>query len=747
MDHGFIPNLHVILLGDSQRAGAYLPYGKHLVRQLLASRQPYGKRVGRPGSGIMVEAWVSGEHRWVRITAEECGPFLMESGIVGLQNIGFLYSHLNDGLMHYSPQIRTYGADKRLLGKLNKLPGLASTVTPELQATPAMSAELDDEGNRDPSSEGALVMKKYCAATIPPSIFTGKLRLYFQAHYGKKLASWDFSPNTANQPPSLDWTTKKGGDDYTFQFHSSSTGIFTDSAKRHWLVQLGTKGSSATTDQANVFKMVAHPCAERMRPLLLDPDVSDDDKERIEAYILAASYPDPGFCVSKPVSIPINYSLGYGWHFNWSGTAADIVEIETISTGGSSYKHRSTHHRINIERHDEYVDDPTNTALENEDRRWSFDLEQVEQAEWKNSKWTEVIACPDWSEKKLVIFGALFGATYGSAAPVYCFYNRDELRVVRYTRSGGGANVTGSGTSSPVWFMGEYARGPGLTFPCAGYNNVGGHASSLDQREYPADDIVKSFECAGASIDATDASWSFWRVNRSSISYTSTGTRDDFYIADYASSDFNVGDPSVTTTAPGCYVSHTSDVVTVHGPAYGHEAVLNAEYNVTNITGDHAESSELLCVIPFGDAEAAYLWGAQSILENFTGSSGARTTSGFWGAVGIRRYVVSGQNYDAPTRTTGLSITGPNSYSDFTTVISQLGAHFISGNGVQTFDPGTATVTSAFFAGEPTTHVEQQFWTRTSAGLYRDTDGAGAALTGGYDVALNSKPYVFTGWA
>ena len=421
MDYGFIPNLHVILLGDSQRAGAYLPYGKQLVRQLLASRQPYGKHVGRPGTGVLVEAWASGEHRWVRITAEECGPFLMESGIVGLQNIGFLYIHLNDGLMHYNPQIRAYGADKKLLGKLNKLPGIASTPTPELQPTPAMSAELDGEGTRDPGSEALLAAKKYCAATIPPSIFTGKLRLYFQAHYGKKLAIWDFSPNLANQPPSLDWTTRKSGSDYTFQFHSSHTGIFTDSAKRHWLVQLGVKVSSATANQANVFRLVASPCMEKLRPLLLDPDVSADDKERIEAYILADSYPDPEFCVSKAVSIPLNHSLGYGWHFNWSGTAADIVEIETINTGGSNYKHRSTHRRINITSHDEYVDDPTNTALENEERRWTFDLEQVEQKEWKNFKWQHVIASPDWSVGQLEIFGALLGHALWRRRPALLF--------------------------------------------------------------------------------------------------------------------------------------------------------------------------------------------------------------------------------------------------------------------------------------------------------------------------------------
>lgn len=747
MDHGFIPNLHVILLGDSQRAGAYLPYGKHLVRQLLASRQPYGKRVGRPGSGIMVEAWVSGDHRWVRITAEECGPFLMESGIVGLQNIGFLYMHLNDGLMHYNPQIRTFGADNRLLGKLNKLPGLASTVTPELQATPAMSAELDDEGNRDPSSEGALVMKKYCAATIPPSIFTGKLRLYFQAQYGRKLASWDFSPNTANQPPSLDWTTRKDDSDYKFQFHSSHTGIFTDSAKRHWLVQLGVRGSSATTDQANVFKMVAHPCAERMRPLLLDPDVSADDKERIEAYILAASYPDPDFCVSKSVSIPLNHSLGYGWHFNWSGTAADIVGIETINTGGVTYKHRSTHYRINIERHDEYVDDPTNTALENEHRRWTFDLEQVEQKEWKNYKWQHVIASPDWAAGQLEIFGEPWGDRFGDGAPIYVFYTRDELQVVRYSCSGGGAvGAQRMAASTPAYFYGSFDWGELAGWPCTSIT-VGFEGGRTELRERAYAPVTAGFHAGAASVSASD---NLYTMITKEVSSKSRNYDEAWYGWNFFTDpiDGYVGRQEVSTSsAYGCALSYTpGDAVTVPGMQSQRLAIYSGvRYTGTSASGSHQESTQMLCVVPFGDAEAAYLWGRQYVAETLTGSTGVVDDNGSLNHIRVSQYTITGELVLEVGAQTDFTVSEP--YSMSTEEYVELGAHFISGNGVQTFDPNSATVVSAFFAGEPVTHVAQQFWTRTSAGLYRDTDGAGAALTGGYDTALNSKPYVFTGWA
>lgn len=753
MDHGFIPNLHVILLGDSQRAGAYLPYGKHLVRQLLASRQPYGKRVGRPGSGILVEAWVSGDHRWVRITAEECGPFLMESGIVGLQNIGFLYTHLNDGLMHYNPQIRTYGADKKLLGKLNKLPGLASTVTSELQATPAMSAELDEEGNRDPSSEATLGMKKYCAGTIPPSIFTGKLRLYFQAQYGRKLASWDFSPNTANQPPSLDWTTRKDAGDYTFQFHSSRTGIFTDSAKRHWLVQLGVKGSSATTDQANVFKMVAHPCAERLRPLLLDPDVSDDDKGRVEAYILAASYPDPDFCVSKSVSIPLNYSLGYGWHFNWSGTAADIVQIEAISTGGSSYKHRSTHYRINIARHDEYVDDPTNTAFENEERRWTFTLEQVEQKEWKNGKWFEVIAFPDWGVNQLEIFGTQYGAQFGDAAPIYCFYVRDDLKIVRYSQSGGGATVYNKIISEPslaYGALGWVTCSPPLSAPVV-LGLAGCKYGGLTRIGTP---VVTQFFVDDTAVTGGNETYSGVITEFSQKTRTNV---DGYYGAAYGTTDADVGDAEVQLTTLGtgaCQVSRwdysSSGHGTVHvGPG---DIALSSGITVTYTHKEYlyyyAQTTRLLCVIPFADSEAVYLYGNKHEVTTESGTTRQKMHSlgTLVKAVSLDgTEVATAYNYYGVEDAGAPLVLSTAAHEVGTDTNTQVGAYFVSGGGVQSFTP--VEVIASFFAGGPITHVAQTFWTRTSAGLYRDTDGAGVALTGGYDALLDSKPYVFTGWA
>lgn len=755
MDHGFIPNLHVILLGDSQRAGAYLPYGKQLVRQLLASRQPYGKRVVAPKEGVLVEAWISGEHRWVRITAGGCPQIFMDSGAVGLQNIGLHNPTLTgqDGTLHYNTALRAYVPEEKLLGAIRP-PSTGSDPSVELDASLAFAAAVGDEGNREEDSETALAYKKYCASRIPPSIFTGKLRFYFQAKYGSRLAEWKFAANTANAPPSLDWLTKLEGEDFTFQFHSAHTGIFTDARKRHWLVQLGVKGASATANMANVFLMKTTPCVEKLRAVLLDLAVSSEDKERVEAYILSQSAPDPAFCISKSVSIPLSASFGYGWHFNWSGTAADIVHVETISTGGSTYKHRSTHYRIGIQYNEAAVDDPSNTALENEDRRWSFSLEQVEQKEWKNYKWQHVIAHPDWSEQKLMIFGALLGARYGDGAPLYCYYNRDALKVVRYSCNGGGSTTYRSRSSTPAeayGVLGWVTCTPPVVDPTAlGLNGI------------TYGDYVRSGEpvVAGFSADGTDIVGSQEAYSGTIVAYSDkVRTYADFFYNEYApyAFDVDVGDAAAAPLVYGsgdCALTkwswtsggHTQAAI---GPGY-HEYTgwVQVEYNKTEYTRAFAETCRMLFVVPFGDAEAVYLWGDKQTTIQDSGTTYEQRLN-VQELVGIHKIggaeVAIAYNYYDPNDGGSPSTLDSYSYSADSDSVAQLGSKFLSGYGTQDFTP--SSVVSAFFAGEPATHVSQQFWTRTSAGLYRDTDGDGTNLTGGYDAALTDKPYVFTGWA
>lgn len=764
MDYGFIPNLHVVLLGDSQRAGAYLPYGKQLVRQLLASRQPYGKRVVSPEEGVLAEAWVSGDHRWVRITAGGCPPFFMESGIIGLQDIGLGNPGLfgNDGVVHYNTAIRAYSEDKRLLGTLSRPPALGSKPTVEKYATPAMKATLDDDGKRDENSETTLAYKKLCASRVPPSVFTGKLRLYFQAKYGTRLAGWQFSMNITNAPPSLDWRFGES-DNYpaggTFQFHSAHTGIYTDADKRHWLVQLGVKTSTATHGVANVFKLSASPCIEKLRALLLDPDVSEVDKERIEAYILADSYPDPDFCISKPITLPTNWSLGYGWHFNWDGDKADIVEIETLGSG-STTRHKSSHYRVNISRDATKVDDPTNTALENETRRWEFSLETVEVAEWKNYKWFNVIAYPDWSESKLQIFGDIDGDVFGDA-PIYCFYNRNDLKTLRFSASGGDTVLISRVESDPPYYVGVQGETPGhvTSYPCPSPGQTCGYEAGRGEiRRWSNTDFSVAFACGGQTVSGTESTYEYGFRTTSEKTRTGYGARysnTDVWIGTGVVSPRVSGRPdSINTQAPySCYLSQTNHYEDVTGYLIVQGIETTYSYTATSGTGTHTETVKLLAVVPFADAEAVYLWGQKNTRDVETGTARSmNATGGMWGGGHLQTTVyapvpagpeiwIENQN----TRSDLGSVVATSAHTKDELALTPLGAYVVCNSGAQVFDP--VSVVSAFFSGEPNTHVEQQFWTRSSAGLNKDIEGDGVLLTGGYDAALNNKPWVFSGWA
>ena len=742
---GFIPNLHITLLGDEIRAGTYVPYGKQLVRQLLLNDRYSNKRSISPADGVLVEAWVSGEHRWIRITVIGCKAIFMDSGVVDLHNIGWANPELTgmDGTLHYSTAIKSYVAQNQLLGKI-KPPSISCSPSIELRSTPAFAAELTETGARDPNSESLLAVKKAIVGRVPASIFTGKLRLYFQAHYGKKLADWKFQINSANQPPSLDLSMRtSSGDDVIFQFHSAHTGIVTDRLKRHWLVQFGIKGAYASADKVHLFLMRAPACVEQLRAKLLPSStLSDADKERVETYLLSQSYPDWDFCIPLACSIPANWNLGYGWHFNWDGNRADIVSIGTTYLGGVAYKHTSTHYRITIERNASYVDDPTNTELQNEARRWKATLETIETQDWKNSKWGQVIASPDWESGALAVFGQMWGDRYGTAAPIYCFYTRNDLKVVRFTHTGGTAGWDYMMSSSPAYFHGNYSYGSGQStiFACSG-TTIGFEGAQAEWRARAASPISTSFSVEGASVSSSEDGYSFKKVNISGKSLTGNNA---WYSWTYAPVGMNVSSGVQTVTSSsqyGCPLTF-SDIPTVHAAPGDFRASFSVElaYNATFTEATHVEASNKLVVIPFGDAEAAYIWGNKTHLDTGLTNTTSYLDNANTNHIRLVQCLQGGEWTAEVNAYTNFPGSGVTPYSNSSSSI--LGSYLVSNAGVMSDVP--MAVKADFFAGEPNTLVSEQFWTTTSAGTDASIKGSGVPLTDGY----NSNLYgTFIGWA
>lgn len=734
---GYVPNLHIVLDGENRaRAGAYVPFGVELVRKLIRQGR-YANSKTVAVDDAVITAKVVGEQRWLRIWVGGRCELYMESGIVHVGSIGPANPAFNDdGKLYLNPALEA-------MPELNGLLSLPLATEDEPKPVSGATAEsfkkktkTDDNGNVtvDQDSLSELQRKKLTVTTVPPSLFTGKTRLYVQSIYGRRLKHFKkWSANIAFQPPALRYSGRYKGEDYTVDI-STNAGIFTTEDYNYFLLQV----MGGSNQYVTVRKLVAESvCVDRARAYLVanKDELTEEKKTALEAYILSGSYPSDEIKFNLDAVITTNWQMGYGWHFNWSGTACDIVQVDTINTGGSTYKHKSTHYRMGFSRDKDKtipVSDPPLTPAQQERMRWAA-IEQttVETAEWKNYKWQHVIAFPDWGAQQLEVFGQPWGDRFGDAAPIYCFYRRDELNVVRYSCSGGVAvGAQRMAVSSPAYFYGSFDWGELTGWPCTS-TTVGFEGGRTELRERGATPVSAGFQVGAVSVSSTDNLYTLVirEVSAKARNYDEAWYGWNFFTDPI---DGYTGRQAVAaSSAYGCALSYTpGDAITIPGMQSQRLAIYSGvRYTGVSAGGSHQEATEMLCVIPFGDAEAAYLWGRQYVAETLTGTTGVVDDNRSTNHIRVSQYTITGELVLEVGAQTDFTVA--DAYSSSTAEYVSLGAYFISGNGVQTFDPNSATVVSAFFAGEPNTHVAQTFWTLTSAGL-RDTDGAGTELTGGY---------------
>lgn len=305
----------------------------------------------------------------------------------------------------------------------------------------------------DPEDE-ALVAKKAAASSCPPSIFTGKTRLYVQAMFGRPMyaehernAEGDVTQPGEVHPypalvaggrPRLSLTAyKRPSDEETYAAVTidTHTGVWLDrTTGRHWMIVV--HGGTLT-----VYPLVSNPCGEALRGLLVEGASSIDAEtlEHIEAYILSACLPYVKYAASYTIAgtVPDSMnSMGYGWHWNWSGNRADIVTsaTSTSNTVPSVACMQSKHYSLTLA-----VTHNANTDGHSaEDFRYqhqvvfTFTAAHLETAKWAvdRSKWVwvePIWAAPPYGSKMTPKASGLFSCN----APFYAYYNRDELQVCR----------------------------------------------------------------------------------------------------------------------------------------------------------------------------------------------------------------------------------------------------------------------------------------------------------------------------
>lgn len=216
-----------------------------------------------------------------------------------------------------------------------------------------------------------LIAKKLAGLTCPPSMFTGRCRDWVQAVMGRFLYDDWHRSNTVVAPMSL--RLQIGAPpELTVEFHKSgrsssptppvrltvSSGVHRDAEGRHWLFLPGIG------DTVDVFQLRSNECGEQLRKAL-EPNppawaqqLSAADRDLIERYILAYSLPvqDTWQALAVPGARHSADAMGYGWHWNRTGLAADRVIHDQFRQGPSStpgqdnWAMRSRHQRLSMYR-------------------------------------------------------------------------------------------------------------------------------------------------------------------------------------------------------------------------------------------------------------------------------------------------------------------------------------------------------------------------------------------------------------
>jgi len=662
---------------------------------------------------------------------EPVSPIYMDSGAVDMLSISSEnpLSALAAPLYYSNDQKAAYSAGK-LLGK----------ITPPEITNPTPPVDTEPGESFIPTTGGDLLGKKECAARCPPSMFTGKARLYAQAQLGAPLRKWGW---TIDYP---ELQAPRWVHDSTGFVLDINVGIYTDGDNKHWLISISGAGVMVTP-------LKPSKSAKLLVPNLSDPAYAGD-KTKIEAYILAHSAPgsaSESFFVTVS-GLPPPFMMGYGWKFNWGGDKADIinnVEESPLNT--------STHYRLTINRN-------MANGIASEGNRWTFSLSVVEgPIQWHNQKYVQAIAFPRWGFNLLGIFGTLYGGATGGGAPIYCFYNdTNVLEVFRYYASGG--NSIGTQymvTSEPAQWMrpvdwtteilGDYTH--------FGTSGLQGGEGEYRTRSYAP--LSAGFACSLLSGIVTTQNYSFSRYTMSAKTivgdgdvWTSSNVGHNAYERNCAALDTGWSPYYVTTDGVQRYTSDTlviDDAVSFIGYAVGdYQSMCILGYDRYAYLGSHEEDYTSLLLIPFHDAEAAYMWGNLSTLETATVSGGhceGTIQTGFFAwkhtevfSDGSGGYIKLPIYKYAGGDGTHLATNNTPQPSYENAIDSVIISKVITRTGGYAFSPPISM--SVFFSGVD--FVEQTFYTHSA--IHGPMYGFGSSNSEGIAAAFVSPP-PFVGWA
>lgn len=601
--------------------------------------------------------------------------------------------------------------------------------------------------------------KKRMSVLCSPSIFTGKMRQYMQALYGRhdhaEILRLPDAPSM-NGPSIYFDATKKFGDESNptgaaVRF-DTNCGIFTDQETcKHYLISVA--GSTTT-----IYRMLATTCAEKLRKKLLDPAITLGTKIRVETYILSQSRPDTTPAQITTLSSPDlpQFSMGYGWHFNASGTACDMVVTDYFGYG----ENRSTHYRLSF-------------AFDRSTGFWTLTPSVVEgPTDWKNYRHQHVIAYPSWDYAGLVKFGANSAVQPYGNAPFYAFYTNvgfsdtatgslsatmnSELKVCRYSAS---TSTTPKGATRTPAYM-----NPGSLFvfgsdPCD-YRRWEAHSTTNyviscgDTQITARDEVVtKHINTHSGATMVWDSPGGYYSGDlESPLNYSvpnGDGVPDNCtkgWITDPYEGALYVCGQVETQQNAGPYDQVTGYVPNARFLGYGGMAI--STWSTESLTSLENHNAVFIIVVPFDDAEALYMFSSQRHFATSNGWAQDHTGGTFFNNCHATRPYVGGPW----TQIAGAGTLGSPNWSAAGTQIIDRDDTTAADNTYRIVgNYGTKTSVSIPSAGaffNVTYDVIPVVVSHKSSALgiaaHSDDFGVNEGMP---TVTLTGKPFTFVGWA
>ena len=257
-------------------------------------------------------------------------------------------------------------------------------------------------------------------------MFTGKTRLLIQALDGRNLYEYGApveGKNVSNSSgvvsapsqgsvihalPVLPTETDKTPAPFSVGI---ADGVWLDpNTGKHWLIVIGVL-------KATAYPLVPTAALRAARKkLVMGSGLSEAQAKRLEAYVLAWSSVDVAKAQVSDITERVpGESMGYSWHWNWSGTAADIVVNQNATLPG---QYTSRHYRL--------------THSMNSDGVWGASVALLETAgPWGiiPSSWSMLY--PAWDNQHMFRMGSQFAGMTACDAPFYVFYAKDDLKLCR----------------------------------------------------------------------------------------------------------------------------------------------------------------------------------------------------------------------------------------------------------------------------------------------------------------------------